>query len=83
MLATKAKEIRDREKKAKHIACLTKHEEYAKYITDTKVKQAASKGLSTVTLKTSKRYNMGLLADKIRDLGYEVIVSSKDTKINW
>lgn len=83
MRAVKAKELREQAQLVKQNRYIEKHERYAKKITDTKVRKAALKGYSAVIVKNSTRYNISLLADKVRTFGYDVTVSSKDMKINW
>lgn len=83
MRAVKAKELREQAQSVKQNAYVAKHERYAKKITDTKVRKAALKGYSSVIVKNSTKYNISLLAEKVRMFGYDVTVSSKDMKINW
>ena len=83
MRALKAKELTKQAQEIKQNRYISKHERYAKKITDKKVRKAALKGFSSAIIKPSMRLNKALLADKIREFGYDVKVGSKDMKINW
>lgn len=83
MRAVKAKELTKQAQSVKENRYIAKHERYAKKITDTKVKRAAERGYSNVTVIPSKKYDKDLLISKIVDFGYEIIDEGKNININW
>ena len=83
MRAVQAKELTKQAQSVKQNRYIAKHERYAKKITDTKVKKAANKGYSSTMIKPSMRFNKSLLADKIREFGYDTKIGSKNIKITW
>lgn len=83
MTAFKAKELTKQVQCVKQNHYIEKHERYVKKITDTKVRKAAKRGYSNITVTPSKRYDKDLLISKIVDFGYEVIDEGKNINIIW
>lgn len=83
MTASKAKELTKQMQCVKQNRYIEKHERYAKKITNTKVKRAANKGYSSIIIKPSERFNKSLLADKIKEFGYDTKIMAGIIKITW
>lgn len=83
MRAIKAIEISKQVQMHKQNKYIAKHEKYAKKLTNTKVKRAAKKGYTGTVIKISGKYNRSLVADKIREYGFEVMRDKENLKIKW